>query len=366
MPFRGALDEALGRPVAALERARSYGLLMLLGALMCELLLLANHGYERPRVEILLTHGLAACFAGSSVLVLRRPRMVDAGAEFCTCLLATCLVLMTWFRLGPMTPAQVALEVSTAGSWMGVVMVAAALVCRWPVAAAVGIAGPVAMALVVLLGADFGSGRIALRIASTGMSGLVCALTLFILVFVITRLRGAHARATTTAYRLQLQAGQDPLTGLLNRRGVATHLSEALARCGTGTGTGSTLTLIDVDRFKRINDEHGHLVGDEVLRQMARQLQRIVRPGEAAARWGGEEFLLLSQDATPDDTLQRIARLRASMRASEWPAGVDVRASFGVTAVLPHEPVDELIERADRALYRAKAGGRDRVEVAAR
>ena len=229
----------------------------------------------------------------------------------------------------------------------------------------VAVLAPLGIAIGAWSTGDFGTGRVGERVLSVGTNALVCAVMLFTLVFAISRMRGRHAEATSAALELELLAQRDALTGLLNRRGVETHLADALAEAGRAEGAvPSTVTLIDIDHFKRINDEFGHPVGDEVLKAMAGHLQRILRPADAAARWGGEEFLLVSRGATVADTLDRIEHLQALIRAATWPAGIQVRASFGVAELQPGEAVDDALERADMALYGAKAGGRDRVEVA--
>lgn len=345
---------------------RTYAALMLGGAALFELMLVANRGYDRLFAEMVLMHGMAVCLSAIGFLVLRRTNLYRLGGELATCSLAAYLVALTAVKFSVLPTELLVVQMSVAGIWTGFAIVTAALTCRPAVALGVALVAPTGIALAAWTLSDMGTGRMAQRVLSVGTNGLVCATMLFALVFIIAKLRGQHAAATSTARELQLLAQRDGLTGLLNRRGIDAHLTSAMAEVTrSGGSTHSTLTLIDIDRFKRINDEHGHSVGDEVLRQVAAQLLRIRRPGDAAARWGGEEFLLLSNDASQLETLDRIAHLQALMKASTWPAGLAVRASFGVAALRPDESLDDAIERADTALYRAKANGRDRAEVAA-
>ncbi|WP_295680894.1 PAS domain S-box protein [uncultured Nevskia sp.] len=167
---------------------------------------------------------------------------------------------------------------------------------------------------------------------------------------------------------LRRQAIRDPLTGLYNRR----HFDELLrARMAEHdrSGRGFSVLMIDIDHFKRINDQHGHETGDEVLRETARHLQESVRAGEAAFRFGGEEFVLLIDDGEHPDGSQamrcaervrrEIAELRVHSRGRVLPP---VTVSIGV-AGYPRDVELQVspLQRADDALYTAKRTGRNRV-----
>ena len=167
---------------------------------------------------------------------------------------------------------------------------------------------------------------------------------------------------------LRRQAIRDPLTGLYNRR----HFDELLrARMAEHerSGRGFSVLMIDIDHFKRINDQHGHETGDEVLRATARHLQESVRAGEAAFRFGGEEFVLLIDDGEHPDGRQamhcaervrrEIAELRVHCRGRVLPP---VTVSIGV-AGYPRDVERQVspLQRADAALYTAKRTGRNRV-----
>lgn len=162
----------------------------------------------------------------------------------------------------------------------------------------------------------------------------------------------------------------DPLTGLYNRRYAEMHLSQ-IGQQARQTGKDYTLMLIDIDHFKSVNDTFGHPAGDEVLKNLANRLRRNLRPVDLLARVGGEEFLVI-MPATSDE-LARLAadRLRRLVNDEPFWIGKDkdrlpVTISVGVAvdrAASPEPKATELISRADKALYRAKASGRNMVSV---
>jgi two-component system cell cycle response regulator len=153
----------------------------------------------------------------------------------------------------------------------------------------------------------------------------------------------------------------DSLTGLRNRRYVTRHL-EGLLRAG-----GATLLMIDVDRFKSVNDTYGHAFGDAVLKEVAERLRLHLRAVDVVARFGGEEFVV-AMAPQPDDDAEMVAeRLRISICGTPVQIGdraLEMSISIGVAVGVPNCTVDELAATADVALYRAKAKGRNRVELA--
>ncbi len=161
-------------------------------------------------------------------------------------------------------------------------------------------------------------------------------------------------------------ATRDALTGLLNRRAMVELLAREHPRIVRGQGP-LAVALLDIDWFKRINDNHGHGAGDEVLRRFAAALTNQLRAADALARWGGEEFLLLMPGTRLDDARVVLERLRNGVAAGDGfdgiAPGVRVTFSAGLVEVAEGESQDAAIDRADRALYRAKQAGRDRVEV---
>ena len=127
--------------------------------------------------------------------------------------------------------------------------------------------------------------------------------------------------------------------------------------------------MMDLDHFKRVNDSHGHAVGDEVLEEVARRSQEVVRQVDVVGRYGGEEFLVILPDTASGPAALAGERLRAAIAASGvvTAAGeIPITVSIGVASTPPLEVAfpDDLVALADRALYRAKEGGRDRLEIA--
>ncbi|WP_374594543.1 diguanylate cyclase [Aquabacterium sp.] len=167
---------------------------------------------------------------------------------------------------------------------------------------------------------------------------------------------------------VQTLARRDALTGLVNRGHMHELLAQELARQDRGHGSPCCLALFDLDFFKRVNDAHGHHVGDEVLQGFAGTVQPLLRAGDVFARWGGEEFLVLFPRTGAEQAATALARVQQALARAEvvreQPA-LRITASVGLAERLPGEPLDALLERTDRALYLAKSGGRDRVALAA-
>jgi diguanylate cyclase (GGDEF)-like protein len=170
-------------------------------------------------------------------------------------------------------------------------------------------------------------------------------------------------------YRQQLVklASQDGLTGLPNRRRTA-ELATAALENATLSQTALTIAIIDMDHFKIINDRCGHATGDFVLKEFARVGREALRETDVLGRWGGEEFLLIMPDATLEFALASLERIRTLVFAIRLPAtgaGLRVSLSAGLATSLRHgRSLDEMIARADSALYAAKNEGRDLVRVA--
>jgi diguanylate cyclase (GGDEF)-like protein len=160
----------------------------------------------------------------------------------------------------------------------------------------------------------------------------------------------------------------DPLTGLANRRRLRDEFAEELNRAAR-YGTPLALLLVDLDRLKDINDRQGHAAGDRALHVVAESLRRSCRTTDIAARYGGDEFIVLAVNTTATEALALAHRIRANVRRLGAPAGKDVprlSVSIGAAdlerAVLP--TFEALHAAADQALYRAKAEGRDRAVAA--
>jgi diguanylate cyclase (GGDEF)-like protein len=163
----------------------------------------------------------------------------------------------------------------------------------------------------------------------------------------------------------ELRAASDPLTGLPNRRAADEAIKRMIAHAGR-TVTPLSVVLVDLDHFKEVNDLHGHEQGDAALAAIGQILAASVRASDFAARNGGEEFLLLLPDTDRRGAVGVAEKLRRTIENAEIRDIGCLTASFGIAA-LPEDAVDseQLLRRADRALYAAKAHGRNRVEVAA-
>ena len=157
--------------------------------------------------------------------------------------------------------------------------------------------------------------------------------------------------------RLKDEASTDPLTKALNRRSFHARLSGL-----TGRDDPFALIMFDIDHFKSINDAYGHDVGDTVLKEIAALVRVNIRVSDVFARWGGEEFMVLSPDADLESGKQLAERLRESVAGFDF-TGVprQVTSSFGLAVFTGGELADELVKRADEALYEAKESGRNRV-----
>lgn len=156
------------------------------------------------------------------------------------------------------------------------------------------------------------------------------------------------------------RAVSDPLTGLLNRQGwlnlAGTALAEALAQ-----GKQPAVLFIDVDHFKKTNDQHGHLAGDELLRALGRIIDSRIGPGEYSARLGGEEFACLLPDSSVESARRFAERLAGDYRDHARDYGSTL--SIGIATHQNDDVLNDLLARADAALYQAKRSGRDQVVV---
>jgi diguanylate cyclase (GGDEF)-like protein len=158
-------------------------------------------------------------------------------------------------------------------------------------------------------------------------------------------------------------AQHDPLTGLLNRRGFNQQASTLWSTCLRNQRP-LALIMLDLDHFKRLNDQYGHDFGDQALEAVAKLLERSCRTGDLTTRWGGEEFLLLLPETDLAHAQALAERLRLAIQAIALQAGeqqVSLSGSFGVTDRAQQQQLEQLINEADRRLYLAKQAGRNRV-----
>lgn len=169
------------------------------------------------------------------------------------------------------------------------------------------------------------------------------------------------ARMQREHERIERVSLEDPLTGTANRRRIDRERASLLSTPAAGW---ATVMYLDIDRFKVANDEHGHELGDTVLRQVARLLAANVRDGDLVGRYGGDEFVILAAHCPPDDAEQLSHRIMSAIRGFDWSElhpDLAIRVSLGIAVTRTR--LAQLFPAADEALYRAKRGGRDRAEI---
>jgi diguanylate cyclase (GGDEF)-like protein len=172
----------------------------------------------------------------------------------------------------------------------------------------------------------------------------------------------AYALLALKSVELEKASITDSLTSLFNRRRLEEAFAHELDRAQR-YGKPVSLIIADVDHFKSINDTHGHQIGDEVLKLIADLLRNGVRAVDLVGRWGGEEFLVICPDTDLEGALGLAEKLRGAVEAGPFPAGTTITSSFGAAQYGEGESFKDTVGRADKALYRAKINGRNRVEV---
>jgi diguanylate cyclase (GGDEF)-like protein len=175
-----------------------------------------------------------------------------------------------------------------------------------------------------------------------------------------------HEELAEARRELEIQARTDRLTGVINRGAIISHLEQEIERAQREGGL-LGLGMLDIDHFKKVNDVHGHAAGDEVLREVVRRSVSVLRRYDVFGRVGGEEFLVVVPGADArelEEVLQRIRQAIAKTPIAVAGREIAVTVSLG-GATRAGDSADELIARADDALYAAKVAGRDRVSMAA-
>ena len=165
----------------------------------------------------------------------------------------------------------------------------------------------------------------------------------------VTELRQAEEAAAT-----------DHLTGAANRRSMDTLVLQEVLRT-TRYGTASSLIALDIDHFKLVNDRYGHMTGDAIIRAVVDCLRAELRAADSIARWGGEEFVVLLPETEHDEAVRAAERMRRRVESQAFGEVQRVTISLGVATARPGDRADDLIARADAALYRAKRHGRNQV-----
>lgn len=168
----------------------------------------------------------------------------------------------------------------------------------------------------------------------------------------------AYHELMKRAEHTKLLSETDRLTGLCNREKLDRHLNKLLK--GSAEDCALALLVIDIDHFKQINDENGHLVGDQVLKEFANMLQQKMRKTDLLARWGGEEFVAILSQTSEKQACDLAEKFRLFIKQKPV-AGINLTVSIGVTAYQRNDLSISILKRADDALYQAKNNGRDRV-----
>jgi diguanylate cyclase (GGDEF)-like protein len=205
-----------------------------------------------------------------------------------------------------------------------------------------------------------GEDRALANIRQTLYINLAVCLGITLLVLFLT-----HVALTRYQHRIESMAATDKLTGLLNRQAFSILIDKTFAEYRRDPRPISML-LVDVDRFKSINDQYGHVVGDRILSQVAARLRKRLRASDIAVRWGGEEFLVVLKGCALDKARQVAELLRQDIEQARFHTGkqtIPVTISIGVSQYDGAELYEETISRADAGLYAAKNNGRNRACV---
>jgi diguanylate cyclase (GGDEF)-like protein len=193
-----------------------------------------------------------------------------------------------------------------------------------------------------------------------GLVGLWMFSLLGYLVWESWVVRGRLRRSISRSRKLEQLALRDPLTRVANRNGLQRAL-DLLLQVQGDMGFPLSVVFVDVDHFKRINDQHGHDVGDQVLVLLAHTLRANLPRDDLLARWGGEEFVIVMPQTPGGEAVAVAERLRQVLARTDWPAGLQVTASWGVAQASAVAELEHALREADQAMYRAKRDGRDRV-----
>ena len=232
-------------------------------------------------------------------------------------------------------------------------------------------AGPANRQAATLLVVDKGDTALAARALEIGFSDYISSPVDTVELVARVRLQLRRKRYSDRLREMvrtsMVHAVTDPLTGLFNRRYVNAQLDVILDR-NRKDGDAVTVMMLDLDRFKEVNDRFGHVAGDMVLREFARRLEANVRGVDVVARIGGEEFMVVMPEAGPRSAAVIAERIRLATEAAPFPIGETgetrmVTVSIGYAVHRPRESVLELIKRADAALYASKNAGRNRATL---
>lgn len=315
---------------------------------------------EAPAEERLIVAGLAAAMAAGLFALLRRPdRVAPVRAIVCAGVVVYMMVRfasLLFFRPHALGPPQGFVL------WLPIAhfLVSMSLPRRAALRTSLGLVG--------LQGGLFVVAAATVVPVTPGLQTwmaqiLLVQLTALLLLHFLTLRQEQLARTAAWAERLEALAHTDHLTGLANRRSLEEALGRETARAERLRASLAVI-LVDLDRFKAVNDDLGHEAGDRVLEGAAARIRSALRQSDLPGRFGGEEFLVIAAGAERSGAHALAERLLERMRAPGLLPARTVTASAGVAVHRPGEPPDRLLRRADDALYRAKAAGRDRAVAA--
>ena len=169
----------------------------------------------------------------------------------------------------------------------------------------------------------------------------------------------ANVTDVTEKYELKQKSDYDHLTRLLNRR----SFDEILAQKLISNHQEMSIIMIDIDHFKKVNDDYGHLVGDEILVAFSNVLYRCARKNDVLCRWGGEEFMILAPKLNKQDLLEACERFRLQISQTQFKVVGHLTCSIGATSYCRGDTVNTLVSRADQALYQSKEAGRNQTVI---
>ena len=179
-------------------------------------------------------------------------------------------------------------------------------------------------------------------------------LALLVMIYLYARSQAEYSSVHHMAYT-------DPLTGLPTRRSMGGWLEREL---GNPSTIGFSILLVDIDHFKQVNDTHGHATGDQVLREVGMRLSSALRGEDEVCRWGGEEFLVLAANTDRQGAEHLAQRMSEAVRKEPFLGRLSLTVSVGLACWQEGDTAETLVHRADEAMYRAKASGRNRLEIA--
>ena len=314
---------------------------------------------RRP-LDLVIPPVMCVLFAGLLILQLRRPHRVAAIMRAALLLALVALAVPTWFYTvqAALTPGLQLLDsYPPIASLLLVLMVMAMLHLPVREGVAVVVLGWLLVALPVLA---YLCAHPAQMRAPRGTDLLMTFGPVFILFVVLLpvqrRLTGTIQRLVSEQARMEDVANRDALTRIYNRRFGELVLEDMLAR-----EISAGVIMFDMDRFKAINDTHGHPVGDQVLQQVAQCCQQLLRRNECLARWGGEEFLIAVPEVDAASLLALAERLRKSIAELVVHPVPHISASVGIALMQAGDGLPGVLQRVDDALYKAKKSGGNRV-----